>query len=88
MADSSSGDSEGDGAAAFRKRLFRFIWAHSDALSIYMGGISTDNFYQWERGLRPIPALRARQIDEFSNGLYSRHRLRPDIFGPPPWRGA
>ena len=78
----------GDNEKAFRKRLFRFIWGNADALALYMGGISTDNFYQWERGLRPIPGARARQIDEFSGGAFSKYRIRPDIFGPPPARAA
>lgn len=77
-----------DNPKQFRARMFRFIWSNADALALYMGGISTDNFYQWERGIRPIPGVRARQIDEFSNGAFSKHRIRPDIFGPPPAQAA
>lgn len=77
-----------DDERLFRKQMFQFIAQNAGALAQYMGGISTDNFYQWQRGLRPIPPLRARQIDEFSEGQFSKHRIRPDIFGPPSVRAA
>jgi len=30
----------------------------------------------------------ARRLDEASGGIVSRHELRPDIFGPPPFKHA
>jgi DNA-binding transcriptional regulator YdaS (Cro superfamily) len=37
----------------------------------------------WESGLGRVTAERAKQIEDATGGLVTRHELRPDIFDAP-----
>jgi DNA-binding transcriptional regulator YdaS (Cro superfamily) len=49
-------------------------------------GVSHAQVSRYERGLRQVPADRAVAFEKITG--ISRHVLRPDVFGPPPWETA
>lgn len=51
------------------------------ALGEALGGYTQNAIHQAQKVGRVSPAM-ARRLDEWSNGEFSRHDLRPDIFGP------
>jgi DNA-binding transcriptional regulator YdaS (Cro superfamily) len=52
--------------------------AMADALGVHQSLIS-----QWINGSRPIAPMKAKAIEEATNGAVKRHELRPDIFDAP-----
>jgi DNA-binding transcriptional regulator YdaS (Cro superfamily) len=46
-------------------------------------GIRPQAVFLWQRAWR-IPADKVLIIERLSNGELSRHRMRPDVFGPEP----
>lgn len=53
------------------------------ALGEALGGYTQNAIHQAQKVGRVSPAM-ARRLDEWSNGEFSKHDLRPDIFGPAP----
>jgi DNA-binding transcriptional regulator YdaS (Cro superfamily) len=48
----------------------------ADALGVTPGFVS-----QWLNGVRPVPAVRCKDIEKVTNGKVKREELRPDVFG-------
>jgi len=49
-------------------------------------GTSASMLSRYENGLRKVPSERVREFERITG--ISRHVLRPDTFGPPPWESA
>jgi DNA-binding transcriptional regulator YdaS (Cro superfamily) len=45
-------------------------------------GVTQGTVHQWVKGILPISAQRAADIERATGGLVTRIELRPDIFGP------
>lgn len=51
-------------------------------------GVSQPFASQMSRGVRPLPSTRVLALEAACAGAVTRHELRPDVFGPPPAKGA
>lgn len=46
-------------------------------------GVTPAMVWQWENGIRPVPATRCAAIEQATGGAVTRQELRPDVFGEP-----
>lgn len=44
-------------------------------------GVKPASVSHWKTGLRLVPPKYVRAIERATNGVVSRHELRPDVFG-------